>query len=65
MTIYYSSLLQIDKDANHEIENLQLESNGDLYPFSNIVYYANYSNIWRIINAEKKIIDTLKCPICC
>lgn len=50
MTIDYLSLLQIDEDANHEIKNLQLESNCDIYPFSNIIYYAIFSHIWRVIN---------------
>jgi hypothetical protein len=53
MTTYYWLLLQIDEDANDEIKNIQLESYCDLYPFGNIVYYANYRDLWRITNTLK------------
>jgi hypothetical protein len=59
MTNYCSSLLPIDEDTHHEIKNLQLESNRDLYRFSNIIYDAVYGDIWRIINISKKITDTV------
>lgn len=65
MTTYYPLLLSRDEERRNETKNLQLESSGNLYPFCDNVDYANYSDIWRIMNAGKKIIHTIRFPIFC